>query len=59
MGYIVVSTVGGVLTAAMLGLYTEPLLHEHCTILVNDTDFCFTRSQSLDRFTSSCLVKHD
>ena len=54
MGYILVAVCGGTFAAAMMGLYTEPLLREHCTMLVNNTDFCFTRSKILDRFTSSC-----
>ena len=57
MGYIIVGLHAGVLTAAMLGLYIEPLLREHCMTLVDNTDFCFTRSQSSNGFTSSCLVK--
>ncbi|KAL9988097.1 hypothetical protein ACROYT_G002501 [Oculina patagonica] len=36
MGYIVVAMGGGVLTAALLGLHTEPLLREHCTMFVNN-----------------------
>ncbi|KAJ7385234.1 battenin CLN3 protein [Desmophyllum pertusum] len=59
MGYIIVAIAGGVLAAALLGLSTEPLLREHCTMLVNNTDFCFTRSKSVDRFTSSCLLTHN
>ena len=56
MGYISVSMGGGILAAGLLGLYVEPLLREHCTMFANNTDFCFTRSKSLDRFTSSCLT---
>ena len=56
MGYFTVGMSAGVLAAALLGLSTEPLLHEHCTMFVNNTEFCFTRSKSLDRFTSSCIV---
>lgn len=46
MGYIDLPLTGGVLTAAVLGLYVEPLLREHCMILMDNTDFCFTRTQS-------------
>ncbi|XP_022781893.1 protein BTN1-like [Stylophora pistillata] len=59
MGHIELPLAGGVLTAAMLGLYIEPLLREHCMILVDNKDFCFTRTRSFDRFSSSCFVKHD
>ena len=55
MGYIVVAIPGGVFTAALLGLYTEPILREHCTMFITNSDFCFTRSLSLDGFTSPCL----
>ncbi|KAL9988096.1 hypothetical protein ACROYT_G002499 [Oculina patagonica] len=56
MGYFVVATSGGCNIAAILGLYTEPLLREHCTMFVNSSDFCFTRSMSLDGFSSPCLA---
>lgn len=46
MGYIDLPLTGGILTAAVLGLYVEPLLREHCMILMDNTDFCFTRTQS-------------
>ena len=54
MGYVTVATNGGVLACALLGLYIEPLLLEHCTMVENNTDSCFTRSHSLDAFSSSC-----
>ena len=54
MGYAIVAVCGGTFAAALLGLFTEPYLREHCTMIVNNTDLCFTRSNSLDRFTSSC-----
>lgn len=54
MGYFAVAINGGVLACALLGLYIEPLLLEHCTMVENNTDVCFTRSPSLDAFTSSC-----
>ena len=56
MGYISVTFGGGTLNAGLLGLHMEPLLREHCTMFVNNIDFCFTKSKSLDRFTSSCLA---
>lgn len=46
MGYIDLPLTGGILTAAVLGLYVEPLLREHCMILMDNTNFCFTRTQS-------------
>ena len=46
MGYSAVAWGGGMLTAAMLGLYTEPLLRKHCRTLMDNTDLCLTRSQS-------------
>ena len=49
MGYFTVAINGGVLASALLGLYKE-----HCTMVENNTDVCFTRSHSLDMFTSSC-----
>lgn len=54
MGYIIVAFGMGISVAALMGLYTEPFLLKHCTTFVNNTDFCFTRSTSLDSFTSSC-----
>ena len=54
MGYIPVAIAGGVLASGLLGLYIEPFLLEHCTMVENNTDVCFTRSHSLDMFTSSC-----
>ena len=59
MGFFSVALAGGVFAAALLGLYVEPLLREHCTMFANNTDFCFTRSKFLDRFTSTCLMKPD
>ena len=59
LGVFPVALVGGVFAAALLGLYVEPILREHCTMLTNNSDFCFTRSKSLDRFTSTCLIKPD
>ena len=57
MGFFLVAISGGVFASALLGLYVEPILREHCTMFINDTDFCFTRSKSIDRFTSTCIVK--
>ena len=57
MGYVIVALGVGMFVAALMGLYTEPLLLEHCTMFVNNTDLCFTRSKSLDRFTSFCPVQ--
>ena len=54
MGYIIMGVNAGILFASLLGLHTEPLLREHCTVLVNNTDFCFTRSKSVITFTSFC-----
>jgi len=54
MGFFLVAITGGVFASALLGLYVEPILREHCTMFTNNSDFCFTRSKSLDRFTSTC-----
>ena len=54
MGYILVSIALGSSVAALMGLITEPLLLDHCKTLVNKKDLCFTRSRSLDRFSSVC-----
>ena len=59
MGFFLVAVTGGVFASALLGLYIEPILREHCTMFINNSDFCFTRSKSLDRFTSTCITKHD
>ena len=59
MGFFSVAVTGGLFASALLGLYVEPILRQHCTMFANNTDFCFTRSRSLDRFTSTCLVKPD
>lgn len=56
MSYISVPLGGGLLAAGLLGLYTESFLREHCIVFASNTDFCFTRSKSVDRFTSSCLA---
>ena len=57
MGFFLVAITGGVFASGLLGLYVEPILREHCTMFTNNSDFCFTRSKSLDRFTSTCIVK--
>ena len=58
MGYSVVSFAAGVVfVAALLGLQTEPLLLEHCTMSVNNTDLCFRRSKFHDRFASFCSTQ--
>ena len=54
MGCIMVGNNGAIITASLMGLYTEPLLLEHCTMLVNDIDLCFTRSKLVDGLTLSC-----
>lgn len=54
MGYILVSVGAGAFVAALVGLTTEPILFEHCKTSVNNTKLCFTRSRSLDRFSSVC-----
>jgi len=54
MGYVPVAVNGGVLAAGFLGLYIEPLVREHCAMLVNNNDLCLTRSMTMDRFVSSC-----
>lgn len=56
MGYLTVAITAGVLAAALLGLYIEPILREHCTMILNNSGVCFTRSSSSDRLTSSCHV---
>ena len=59
MGFFLVAITGGVFASALFGLYVEPILREHCTLLINNSDFCFTRSKSIDRFTSTCIIKSD
>ena len=59
MGFFPVALTGGVFASALLGLYVEPMLREHCTIFTNNSDFCFTRSKSVNRFTSACIIKSD
>ncbi|CAH3190300.1 unnamed protein product, partial [Porites evermanni] len=54
MGYLIVAIIAGVLAAALLGLYIEPVLREHCTMILNNAGLCFTRSHSSYRLTSSC-----
>ena len=56
MGYLIVAIIAGELAAALLGLYIEPVLREHCTMILNNTGLCFTRSHSSYRLTSSCHV---
>lgn len=56
IGYLAVAIAGGVFAAAFLGLYTEPILREHCTMFVSNSDFCFTRSMYLDDLSKPCLI---
>jgi len=56
MGYLLVAMIAGVLAAALHGLYIEPILREHCTMILNNTGLCFTRSHSSYRLTSSYHV---
>ena len=56
MGYLIVAIIAGELAAALLGLYIEPVLREHCTMILNNTGLCFTRSHSSYRLSSSCHV---
>ena len=56
MGYLIVAIIAGELAAALLGLYIEPVLREHCTMILKNAGLCFTRSSSSDRLTSSCHV---
>lgn len=57
MGYIVVAMGGGTFTASLVGLVTEPLLRRHCMLLLNNDDYCFTRSKAREHIMSQCLVK--
>lgn len=57
MGYIVVAMGGGTFTASLVGLLTEPLLRRHCMVLLNNDDYCFTRSKVREHIISQCLVK--
>ena len=59
MGYIVVAMGGGTFTASLVGLVTEPLLRRHCMLLLNNDDYCFTRSKAREHIMSHCLVKPD
>ncbi|KAL9988099.1 hypothetical protein ACROYT_G002503 [Oculina patagonica] len=59
MGYIVVAMGGGTFTASLVGLVTEPLLRRHCMLLLNNDDYCFTRSKAREHIMSQCLVKPD
>ena len=59
MGFFLVAITGGVFASALLGLYVEPILREHCTMSINNSDVCFTRSKSRDRFTSTCITQPD
>ena len=54
MGYIMVAFGMGSFGAALMGLCTECYLLNHCATFVNNTNLCFTRSSSLDGFTSFC-----
>lgn len=59
MGYIVVAMGGGTFTASLVGLVTEPLLRRHCMFLLNNDDYCFTRSKAREHIMSHCLGKPD
>ena len=59
MGYIVVAMGGGTFTASLVGLVTEPLLRRHCMLLLNNDDYCFTRSKAREHIISHCLGKPD
>ena len=47
--------VAGVLSAALLGLRTEPLLREHCMQITNKGAYCLTRNVNGLNSTFSCL----
>ncbi|XP_031559248.1 protein BTN1-like [Actinia tenebrosa] len=54
MGYSVCAMGAGILTAALVGLYVEPLLRTHCISTFKDSGYCFTRSSTLKDVTSRC-----
>lgn len=55
MGYIIIALDAGVLAAALISLIIEPLLLKHCQMVSpSNTEVCFTRSTSLERFNSFC-----
>lgn len=57
MGYVVVAMGGGTFTAALMGLYAEPLLRRHCLVLLSNDDYCFTRSKEIGHIMSNCMAK--
>lgn len=54
MGYSVCAMGAGILTAALVGLYVEPLLRTHCISTFKDSGYCFTRSSTLKDVTARC-----
>lgn len=44
----------GVIMAALVGLYVEPRLYEHCVLTVSNSAYCITRSTSLADITARC-----
>ncbi|XP_001630158.2 protein BTN1 [Nematostella vectensis] len=47
----------GIVIAALMGLWVERVLQEHCAATVEDTGYCFTRSLHGWNATSSCLLR--
>lgn len=58
MGYAVLPRGLGIFLAAVIGIYVEPILMEHCISIVKESAFCLTRSKSLHSITSKCWTKH-
>lgn len=45
----------GVLVAGLTGLWMEPALKEHCSHMIKNTEYCFTRSLHGWNVSTSCL----
>lgn len=58
MGYSVCAMGAGILTAALVGLYVEPLLRTHCMSTFKDSGYCFTRSSTLKDVTTRCGARY-
>ena len=55
--FVLNATSTGILLAALLGLFAEPLLREHCQHVAIETEYCFTRSSSPWNANVTCSLQ--
>jgi hypothetical protein len=58
LGFTMAPAFLGILLAAIVGLYVEPRLTEHCIATVTDSAFCSTRSASFKDIIARCGTRN-